>query len=159
MYFVPETAKGSSATMKEVNIYLYTTIRGTRAKRGAYCYVLEMNTAKGPATLTNSEQVEEMTAHRAELTAFVAALKRILKSSRLTVYTDSHYLAVNTMDCLASWKKNGWKNAKGLPVKHKEEWQEVYELIRKHGFKFEVSSVHSYYQWMKKEAEAVVECT
>ena len=143
--------------MKELRLYLYNTIKGGRPRKGAYTYVLEMDTKKGPVTLSKTEVVEEMTAHRAELISFIAALKRILKSSRLIIYTDSHYLAVNTKECLTFWKKNDWKTAKGKQVRHKEEWAEIYELIKRHAFKFEVSSEHSYYQWMKKESEAA-EC-
>ena len=127
-------------------------------RKGAYSYVLEINTEKGPVTLIQTQQVEEMTAHKSELCALAAALKRILKSSRLVIYTDSGYLATNARDCLASWKKNGWKTAKGKQVKNLEEWQTVYQLIKKHSFKFVVSAEHSYYQRMKKETEAAAEC-
>ena len=153
-----ETVKGSSTEMKEINIYLYSTIKGTRMRKGAYSYVLEMHTEKGPVTLSKTEAVEEMTAHKSDLCALAAALKRILKSSRLIIYTDSHYLATNTRDCLVSWEKNGWKTAKGKTVKHREEWQELFQLIKKHSFKFVVSAEHSYYRWMKQEAEAAAVC-
>lgn len=153
-----ETFQGVSTEMKEINIYLYSTIKGCCVRNGAYSFVLEMNTKKGPVTLKKVEAIEKMTAHQSELCALAAALKRISKSSRLVIYTDSNYVAVNTRDCLISWKKNGWKTAKGKPVKNREEWQEVYQLIKGHSFKFVVSREHSYYQRMKKEAEAAAEC-
>lgn len=145
--------------MKEVNIYLYSTIRGCKVRSGAYTYILETDTKKGTATISKTEKVEAVTAHKSVLYALAAALKRIRQSSRLVIYTDSHYVAVNTRDCLANWKDNGWKTARGEPVKHLEEWQEIYRLIKDHSFKFVVDSGHSYYQWMKAEAEAAAECT
>ena len=153
-----ETVGNNGAKMKEINIYLYSSIKGGKAKNGAYTYLLEMPTQKGPVTLSKTEKVEGMTVHKSELCALAAALKRIMKSSRLVIYTDSGYLATNARDCLASWKKNGWKTAKGKQVKNLEEWQTVYQLIRKHSFKFVVSAEHSYYQRMKEETEAAAEC-
>lgn len=149
--------EGSGVEMKEIRLYLYSTIKGGRAGKGAYTYVLETDAENGPVTLSKTEAVEGMTAHKAELISFIAALKRICKKSRLVIYTDSYYLAVNTRDCLTSWEKNDWKTAKGTTVKHKEEWQEIYSLIQIHSFRFEITSGHSYYLWMKRESEAA-EC-
>ena len=150
--------KDGVVRMKEINIYLYSSIKGSKIKNGAYTYLLEMTTQKGPITLSKTEKAEGMTAHKSELCALAAALKRIKKNSRLTIYTDSGYLATNARDSLITWKENGWKNAKGKAVKHLEEWQEIYRLLQRHSFKFVVSSEHSYYRWMKKETEDIAGC-
>lgn len=150
------TDQGSS--MKEVHIYLYSTIRGCRAKNGAYTYVLETETSKGTATITKTEKVENVTAHKSVLLALVAAMKRIRQTSYLVIYTDSNYLASNARDNLARWKKNGWKTARGEPVKHEEEWQEIAQLIEHHSFEFVVAPWNCYYQWMKEESEKTAGC-
>ena len=144
--------------MKEVHIYLYSTVKSCRGGNGAYTYILETNTSKGNATISKTEIVENVTAHKSILLALAAALKRIRQTSYLVIYTDSNYLASNVRNNLSKWKKNGWKTAKGEPVKHLEEWQEIDRLIRSHSFEFVVDSKHSYYQWMKTESEKVAEC-
>ena len=39
---------------------------------------------------------------------------------------------------LTKWQQSGWKTGKGKEVKHKEEWQEIYELIN--NFEVEVKN-------------------
>lgn len=144
--------------MKEVHIYLYSTIKGCRTCNGAYTYVLETATSKGNATISKTETVEQVTAHKSELLALIAALRRIRQTSYLVIYTDSNYVASNVRDSLARWKKNGWKTARGEPVKNQEEWQEIARLLQPHSFEVTISSGHSYYQWMKTESEKAAEC-
>lgn len=142
--------------MKEVHIYLYSTIKGCRRCNGAYTYILETATSRGDATISKTELVENVTAHKSALLALNAALKRIRQASYLVIYTDSNYVASNIRRSLAGWKKNGWKTARGEPVKHREEWQETARLLQPHSFEVVVSSGHSYYQWMKTESEKAV---
>lgn len=144
--------------MKEVHIYLYSTIKGCRASNGAYTYILEAGTSKGNATITKTEKVENVTAHKAVLLALIASLKRIRQVSYLVIYTDSNYVASNVRDSLSKWKKNGWKTARGELIKHKKQWQEVAKLLEPHSIEFVISSCHSYYQWMKTESEKAAEC-
>lgn len=144
--------------MKEVRIYLYSTIKGCRSGSGAYTYILETETSKGTATITKTEKAEDVTSHKSVLIALAVALKRIRQTSYLVIYTDSNYVASNVKNNLARWKRNGWKTARGEPVKHMEEWQEVEQLIHPHSFEFVVGSKHSYYLWMKAEAEKAAGC-
>ena len=144
--------------MKEVHIYLYSTIKGCRVCNGAYTYILETATSRGDATISRTEIVENVTAHKSLLLALMAALRRIRQTSYLVIYTDSNYVASNVRKSLARWKKNGWKTARGEVVKHQEEWQEIAQLLLRHSFEVVVSSGHSYYQWMKTESEKAAEC-
>ena len=144
--------------MKEVRIYLYSTVKETRERSGAYTYILETETNKGPATISKTEKVEKMTNHKCVLAALAAALRRISQNSYLIIYTDSSFVAVNTKDSLSRWNRNGWKTARGETVKHVEEWKEIDRLIKPHSFEFVVNLKHSYYQWMKTESEKAVEC-
>lgn len=153
---MPEEDQGRS--MKEVHIYLYSTIKGCRISNGAYTYVLETATSKGDATISKTEIVENVTSHKSVLLALIAALRRIRQTSCLVIYTDSNYVASNVRDSLVRWKKNGWKTARGEPVKNQEEWQEIARLLYPHSFEVIISSGHSYYQWMKTESEKAAEC-
>ena len=145
--------------MKEVHIYLYSTLKGGRKGRGVYTYILETATSKGKATITKTEKVEDMTANKSVLCALTAALKRIRQESYLVIYTDCHYLAANTRDSLARWSRNGWKTARGEEIKNPEEWKELHQLLMPHSFEFIVGDSHGYYQWMKTETEAEARCT
>ena len=144
--------------MKEVHIYLYSTIKGCQVRSGAYTYFLETETSKGTAYITKTKKVEDVTAHKSVLLALAAALKRIRKESYLVIYTDSSYLASNIRDSLARWKKNGWKTARGEPVKNLEEWQEIAQLIEHHSFEFVVAPWNCYYRWMKEVSEKAAGC-
>lgn len=139
--------------MEQVNIYLYTTIKGPKKHSGVFVCILETETQRGPATLTTIKELEEATENQAELKALLTALKRVKKPCTLSIYTDSNYVAAG-YECnrVEKWKESGWINAKGKPVANKEEWQEVAELLNAHEFQFIVKQ-HSYYSWMKSEAE------
>ncbi len=139
--------------MKEVNVYLHTTVRCPRKGCGAYTYVLEMKMGNANKTLTHTEAIIGMTAHQAELTMLVAALKRIFQKCRLTIYTDSKYLAAGAEKWLKGWKLHGWNNAKGDPVANMEQWQELSCLLEAHTYHFVVGGRHDYYEWMRSESE------
>lgn len=146
--------------MEEVSVYLYTTIKGTKPGNGAYTYRLAMQTRKGPANLTNTETIEGVTAHQAELAVLAAALKRIFKPCRLTIYTDSAYLASGAEKWLVRWKQNGWKNARGNHLANAEQWKEIACLLDVHTYKFVVSKIYPECEKMRAEAEkAGKQCT
>lgn len=143
--------------MDEVNIYLYTTIKGPGKKPGALIYILELKTYKGPVTLTKAEPLEDATAHQAELKALIEALKHLNRQCNLSIYTDSDYLAAAfKQGWLENWIKNGWKNSKGEPVANMSEWQETLNLLGLNTFEFHVKKEHSYYRWMRMETEKMV---
>ncbi len=144
--------------MDMVNVYIYTTVKGPRKRAGAYTYILEIETAKGPATLSKTEYMKEATEHQAELQAMIAALKRLKKPCALSIYTDSEYLAgALERGWIAEWKEKEWKNAKGQPIAHMTEWQETAILLNEHRFQCLVGSRHSYYTWMQQEARKKLE--
>lgn len=144
--------------MEEVSIYLYSTVRGPRQDRGAYTYVLEMKTKKGPVTLTHTEAVKGRTAHQVELDMLAAALERIFRKCSLTVYTDSKYLAAGVGKWMEAWRKHGWKTARGQPVANLEAWQKLACLVEAHSCQFITGNKHGYYEWMRGEAEKAGKC-
>lgn len=66
-----------------------------------------------------------------ELTGMIEALK-LIKSNNIPieVYSDSAYI-VNCINqkWYIKWKNNGWKNSKKEPVKNKELWEILINLI------------------------------
>lgn len=139
--------------MDEVKIYTYTNIKGPGKRSGAFTYILETETSKGPATLNKTELIEA-SENLAELTALFRALQRLTKSCILTIYTDSQYVAAGyTQKRIENWIKTGWLTAKGTPVANKEEWQKTAELLGRHMVSFVVGEWHSYKGWLARETE------
>lgn len=66
------------------------------------------------------------TNQRMELTAALKALEHLTVRSRVELFSDSAYL-VNAFrqDWFKRWKKNGWLNAAGKPVKNKDLWKKL----------------------------------
>ncbi len=75
------------------------------------------------------------TNQRMELTACIKAIERVSFSSEdVVLYTDSAYVVNCIKDrWYTKWYQNGWKNAKGEPVKNQDLWKELLEIM---GMKF-----------------------
>ena len=81
-----------------------------------------------------------------EITAVIQALKQLKEpcNSEVEVYSDSAYV-VNGFNngWIYNWKKNNWRTASKEPVKNKELWEELYELVKKFHVKFIKVKGHS----------------
>ena len=70
------------------------------------------------------------TNQRAELAALIRALEVVGGTKRVTIYTDSRY----SIDCVLKfsrgWIRNGWKTAKGEPVKNQDLLKPLLDLMR-----------------------------
>jgi ribonuclease HI len=66
-----------------------------------------------------------------ELTAVERALEECVKEgiTHATIWTDSTYVKNGVTLWTENWKKNGWKTAKGAPVKNKEYWVSIDTLL------------------------------
>ena len=80
------------------------------------------------------------TNNQMELIAPIEALKKIPKSSKVQIFTDSKYVKLGITEWVHNWKKNGWKTADKQPVKNKELWEELDLLANE----FEIS-----WNWVK----------
>ena len=75
---------------------------------------------------------DNTTNNRMELTAAIEALKYFEDSQTITLITDSKYVKDGIQSWIQNWKKNGWKTAAKKPVKNKELWIELDQLISRH---------------------------
>ncbi len=71
-----------------------------------------------------------------ELTAIDLALNILVETEDIendtfTIYSDSDYSLKCVTVWIHNWMKNGWKTAKGQPVKNKELLQRINEVSRK----------------------------
>ena len=75
---------------------------------------------------------DNTTNNRMELTAAIEALKYFEDKQNITLITDSKYVKDGIQSWIQNWKKNGWKTAAKKPVKNKELWIELDQLISRH---------------------------
>ena len=80
---------------------------------------------------------DSTTNNRMELTAAIEALKYFEDSQTITLITDSKYVKDGIQSWIQNWKKNGWKTAAKKPVKNKELWIELDQLISRHTISWE----------------------
>lgn len=75
---------------------------------------------------------ERQTNQRAELTAFIMALKAVKKPAQFEVYSDSQYVVRGINEWMAGWKARGWKKPGNKPLDNSDLWLEVDSLLGFH---------------------------
>ncbi len=91
------------------------------------CGTREKELSGGSAQTTNNKM---------ELTAAIEGLKALKYPCRVTLCTDSKYVADGiTKGWAASWRARGWKKSDGKPALNPELWEELLELCGKHDVK------------------------
>ena len=71
----------------------------------------------------------DTTNNRMEMTAVIEALKATDPETPLKVHTDSQYVKNGITDWIKGWKRNGWKTAAKKPVKNKDLWVAMDDLL------------------------------
>ncbi|VAW00629.1 Ribonuclease HI [hydrothermal vent metagenome] len=69
------------------------------------------------------------TNNRMEMMAVIKALEATDPKTPVRLFTDSQYVKNGITVWINSWKKNGWKTAARKPVKNKDLWTELDELV------------------------------
>ena len=69
------------------------------------------------------------TNNRMELLAAIEGLKFLNRDVAVRLYTDSRYVKQGITQWIRGWKKNGWQTASKQPVKNKDLWQELDQLM------------------------------
>ena len=114
--------------MKEVTVYTDGACSGNPGAGGWGTILVykgrEREMSGGAAETTNN---------RMELTAVIEGLKALKEPCRVTVVTDSQYVANGiNLGWAESWKKNGWRKKDKKPALNPELWDELLTLIAKH---------------------------
>ena len=88
--------------------------------------------------------VKQTTNNIMEITAVIEGLKMLKYKCEVEIYSDSAYV-VNAFNnkWIYGWIKNNWINSSKEPVKNKELWQELYNLVKQHEVKFIKVKGHS----------------
>lgn len=83
------------------------------------------------------------TNNRMELMAVIEGLKEIKKGSSVRLVSDSNYVLKGLEEWISTWKKRGWKTASNKPVKNKDLWIELDNIIREYNVEFIKVKGHS----------------
>ncbi|MAY74229.1 MAG: ribonuclease HI [Phycisphaerae bacterium] len=101
---------------------------------GGWAYLL-----RHPSTAREREDSggeRATTNNRMELTAVIRGLEALTRGSVVELYSDSQYVLNGLSKWMAGWKKKGWKTASKQPVKNKELWVRLDQLMRDHDLRF-----------------------
>ena len=99
------------------------------------------------------------TYNRMELQAVIQGLKLLKrKEVRVDIYVPSkHIYDAFELKRIQSWKRRGWRRAKGRPVKNRDLWAQLLDLVESHDVRFHVldgergSRVHQAACWAQKK--------
>ncbi len=114
--------------MKEVQIFTDGACSGNPGA-GGYGAILRF----GAHEKEISGGFAQTTNNRMELLAAIEALKLLKEPCKVTLYTDSQYLANGiTKGWAKSWKARGWKKSNKEPALNPELWEELLRLCDIH---------------------------
>ena len=117
---------------KHVTLYTDGACSGNPGP-GGWGALLQFGTME--KTLKGAEP--ETTNNRMELTAVIEGLRALTEPCRVTVHTDSAYI-VNAFaeGWIERWQRRGWQTAGKKPVKNRDLWEALLQLMDRHEVAF-----------------------
>ena len=113
--------------MKTVEVYTDGACRGNPGP-GGWGVILKYQ-----------DQVRELsggelqtTNNRMELTAAIQALEVLKNPCQVNIYTDSVYVKDGITKWIAQWEARGWRTAAKKPVKNKDLWIQLNDLVEQY---------------------------
>jgi ribonuclease HI len=83
------------------------------------------------------------TNNRMELMAAIEGLRKLKRSSNVTIHTDSRYVMDGAAKWLKGWKTKGWKTADKKPVKNEDLWRLLDQEMARHQIAWRWVAGHS----------------
>jgi ribonuclease HI len=83
------------------------------------------------------------TNNRMELAAVIEGLKRLNERCSVEIITDSEYVKNGIMNWIEGWKRNGWRSSNRAPVKNKDLWLMLDELVNQHETRWKWTKGHA----------------
>ncbi len=120
-------------------IYTDGACSGNPGKGGWGVVILEQD--NNPVFLNGGD--DNTTNNRMELAAAINALSYFNTTKEIRLITDSKYVKDGIQSWILNWKKNGWKTTAKKPVKNKDLWINLDELISKHKITWEWVKGHA----------------
>lgn len=136
--------------MKQVDIYIDTSIKGPRRRHGSYIYKVAMTCANGKmADVGGMEVLENTTENSSTVQALETALGRLTRPCHLTIWLNCSYVAaVLNNKWYEQWAKTEWINKKGEAINDAENWKKITELIGQHEYEVRLKEHHQFSDWM-----------
>lgn len=133
-----------------VNIYIETSFRGPATKKAAGAWIVEYLSSTGkPITRGGILYADKTTENELALQLIRKAFSILTKTCCTVVFTEcGHILRTMQNHWLWQWRKNGWINARGKPVKNAEIWNKCADLLEKHMTEW-TDAEHSYRKCMQ----------
>lgn len=97
---------------------------------GGWAYILE-HPASGKMHEESGGEAHT-TNNRMEMMAVIRGFRMMRMPLVVDLYSDSQYVLRGLKEWMAGWKRGGWKTADGSPVKNRELWLELDELLARH---------------------------
>jgi ribonuclease HI len=114
-------------------IHIFTAIAfSSKNKSGAWAAYLRYK----EHTKSISEKVENTSSNQIHIYSAIGGLKLIKKKYPIHLYTLSDYLKDGASIWIRNWHKNNWTTKEGHPVKHKELWMSLHQLIQPYQIKW-----------------------
>ena len=104
---------------------------------GGYAAILSPSGELGPDSLEITGAEAQTTNNRMEMMAVIQGLEAITTPSNVLVVSDSQYVIKGITQWIHGWKKRGWRNASGQPVKNRDLWERLDSLCRIHRVQWE----------------------
>lgn len=122
-------------------IYLYTdgACSGNPGP-GGWAYILH-HPATG-AVRKKSGGAGRTTNNRMEMRAVIHGLAAVKRPCRVTVVTDSQYVARGAAEWLEGWKAKNWRTAGKKRVKNADLWRRLDALLATHDVRFQYVAGH-----------------
>jgi ribonuclease HI len=124
--------------MPEVTIYSDGACEGNPGP-GGYAAIVDVDGDR--REILGGER--RTTNNRMELKAVIAALALLAEPASVRVVTDSQYVAKGMTSWIHGWKRKGWRNSSGEPVKNRDLWEELERLARPHRVSWQWIRGHS----------------
>ncbi len=110
--------------------------------------VVILENIREPIFLNGGEK--NTTNNRMEITAAINAITYFKNKQNLEIYTDSKYLKNGIESWISKWKINGWKTASKKPVKNKDLWIKLDNIIKNHNIKWNWVKGHANNEFNEK---------
>lgn len=139
--------------MREVGLYIGTTLRGSAKGPGRVMFLLKTKRKTGQDYESTPEVGEfaDTTERRLVLLGILEALKRLNYACTVTVHTECDYIqSVLSQSWLDKWQQSGWQNSRGKPVKDADLWKQLLKELEESGHILTaVAEKHEYSDWMR----------
>ena len=123
--------------MLKVTLYSDGAARGNPGPGGYGAVLTFVDSGGSLHTKELSQGYECTTNNRMELLGVIRGLEALKAPCEVDVYSDSKYVVdAFNQHWVDGWLKRGWKNSKKEPVKNKDLWLQLLELLKVHSATF-----------------------